>query len=92
MKVSLLLALLISTPCLAMDDISRAGVYAIDRNLCRLWVDQREIDAALMKATIKYDISPSQAKEEAVRIASALRTQVIESGRVAEYCEARRMK
>lgn len=76
----------------AMDDLTIAGVYTVDRSLCRLWVDQMEINTALMKATVKYDISPSQAKEEAVRIASALRTQVIESGRVAEYCEARMVK
>lgn len=92
MKSALLASLIFATPCLAMDDLTIAGVYAIDRNLCSLSVPQREIDVALLSGALQYDIPPSEAVRIAVERGAALKQQVIESGRVAEYCDRRRMK
>lgn len=90
-KAAVLLAL-IASPAYCMDDITIAGVYSVDRATCNLSIDQREIDRALMSAMWTKDMSRSEAVMEAARIGTVLERQVVQSGRVAEYCEARRMK
>lgn len=76
----------------AMDNLTIAGVYAADRGLCRLNVDQRLVDDALAGAIIEHDITPSQAKKAAAYIALSIINELEDSGRVSDYCRGRTRK
>jgi hypothetical protein len=73
----------------AFDDVTIAGIYAVDRNLCRLYVDQDTINRHLANVVVQYDISPSQAIIAAAEIGTVLEGNVRQSGRIAEYCVGR---
>ncbi len=91
MKALIALTIL-STPCLAMDDITIAGIYSVDRATCNLSIDQREIDKALMSAMWTKDMSRSEAVMEAARIGTVLERELKQSGQLRAYCEKRTMK
>ncbi len=77
---------------MAMDDITKAGTYATDRNLCRLALPQQWVDTALNSAIWKDDLRPSEAIMMAANISAALERELRESGQVQTYCDARRAK
>lgn len=87
-------ALLILGCCAAraMDNLTIAGIYAADRGLCRLSVDQNLVDGALAGAIIEHDITPSQAKKAAAYIALSIINELEDSGRVSDYCRGRTKK
>lgn len=76
-------------PAKALDDLEIAAIYAVDRSLCRLYVDQREIERVIANIVVQRDVSPSQAIIAAAEVGTAIVGNVRDSGRVAEYCAGR---
>ena len=87
-----LLTILASSQAMALTDLERAAIYAVDRHTCNLSVDQRLIDAALISVAWENDLRRSEAILVAAEVVKTLERDLRESGKVQEYCEARRVK
>lgn len=87
-----LLTLLSSSQAIALTDLEKAAVYAVDRSTCRLYVSQAWVDGALMRASLEYNMTAREVVRVAAEVGTALERDLRESGKVQEYCEARRVK
>lgn len=74
------------------DGISEASIYANDRAVCNLYVDQNWINEALIRGSIENNITIKQAYDLAAERGTVLNSAIIGTGRVGEYCERRRAK
>lgn len=74
------------------DGIVDAAIYANDRLICNLYVDQNWINESLVRGSIERNITIQQAYELAVERGSVLNTAIKENGRVSEYCWRRQEK
>lgn len=91
--LSFIAALLISTPCLAMDsDVFALSVYGLDINLCGLSVPQSYKDRHLVEAGIRYYLSPPEIALMAARETVKMEDELRVAGKAREYCEGRRVK
>lgn len=76
----------------AMDDIDVLAIYGVDRVSCHLYVPQETIKRHIANVAMKYDISPSEAVIAAARMVTDMQDRLNQTGRMAEYCEGRRLK
>lgn len=74
------------------DGIDEASIYANDRAVCNLYVDQNWINEALIRGSIENNITIKQAYDLAAERGTVLNSAIIGTGRVGEYCERRRAK
>jgi len=86
------LMFLSASPAMALTDLEKAAVYAVDRQICHLYVSQAWVDGALMRASLEYNMTAREVVRRAAEVGTALEMDLRESGKVQEYCEARRAK
>lgn len=87
-----LLIIASASPAKAMTDIEALAVYGVDMQVCNLHVPRTYIDPILIRASVENNATPRQVAEVAADLAQVLEGNIRDSGRLVEYCTARRMK
>lgn len=86
------LPLLFASQAFSADALGNAAAYSVDKTVCRLIVPDEYITRAIDVVRVKYGMTRMEAILAAAQIGTYMQEQLAESGRTAEYCEARRVK